>query len=86
MLISPIQINGVQSISASLGWLRFGELGGMMVHSKLLTVLCGVLAREPAVGDNRGGQGLTHEPKANTWDSGCTGQEIAATNALSLSR
>lgn len=47
MLVSTIRINGVQSISASLGWLRFGELGGggMMVHNKLLTVLCGVLAR-----------------------------------------
>lgn len=75
MLVSPIQINGVQSISASLGWLRFGKLGGMMVHNKLLTVLCGVPARKPAVGVNRGGQGLTHELKANTWGSGCTGQE-----------
>ena len=28
MLVSTIRINGVQSISASLGWLRFGELGG----------------------------------------------------------
>ena len=27
MLVSTIRINGVQSISASLGWLRFGELG-----------------------------------------------------------
>ena len=38
MLVFPIQINGVQSISVSLGSVGFGALGGMMVHNKPLTV------------------------------------------------
>lgn len=92
MLVSPIQINGVQSISVSLGWCGFESWGGMMVHNKSLTVLCGVVlvnpgSRPPVL--NWGGKvpHMNRKPKQDLWILGsgdCQALPLSLANALSF--